>query len=581
MDFKINYNTPEHGATALFNGNISETKWKTANDHTQRYYKYSYDALNRITSAISNDGNYDLSNVTYDKMGNIESLTRKGWQNSSDYTNLDILGYDYDQGNKLLKVTDTGNKTYGFKDGANTNEDFEYDSNGNMTIDRNKGITGITYNHLNLPETVTVTNTEHTGTISYIYDATGAKLKKIATEGGSLTETEYSGNFVYKNDQLQYMSTPEGYATPNGSSYRYVYQFKDHLDNVRLSYTKNDTGNLEIIEESNYYPFGMKHKGYNTIVSSLGNSTAQKTGFQGVELEESLGLNLHEMEFRNYDPSLGRFTSIDPVTHHSMSPYVAFDNNPIFWVDPSGADATDPIKETNTVVSSRVDEHNVTHITQTTTTATTTTNDDGSVSVAYSSGSITNTVDANGNVTNGETVTTSTGEITKDAEGNVSRSDPNSTTRDINKSDDTSGLNKWTGAISNYNANNDGVYNKNLIDTGGTLTTAAFAVGALPLTLKAGASFGLSAAISESLSAIGLPSAVSLSGALAVGGAFSGKKAGKWSNYAIIYDVKQISNGTLTKDFKNGKSTRKNVGPQSFQDLFKASKWKEMFGGSK
>ncbi|WP_035093619.1 DUF6443 domain-containing protein, partial [Aquimarina macrocephali] len=46
--FMINYNTPQHGATALFNGNISETTWKTANDNVERHYKYSYDALDRL-----------------------------------------------------------------------------------------------------------------------------------------------------------------------------------------------------------------------------------------------------------------------------------------------------------------------------------------------------------------------------------------------------------------------------------------------------------------------------------------------------------------------------------------------------
>jgi len=75
------------------------------------------------------------------------------------------------------------------------------------------------------------------------------------------------------------------------------------------------------------------------VVSSHGNSTAQKFGYQGIEKEEALGLNLHEMDFRQYDASIGRFTGIDPVTHHSMSTYTAFDNNPVYWADPSGADA--------------------------------------------------------------------------------------------------------------------------------------------------------------------------------------------------------------------------------------------------
>lgn len=43
-----------------------------------------------------------------------------------------------------------------YKDG-NTNpalDDYEYDANGNMVKDRNKGITEITYNYLNLPERI-------------------------------------------------------------------------------------------------------------------------------------------------------------------------------------------------------------------------------------------------------------------------------------------------------------------------------------------------------------------------------------------------------------------------------------------
>ncbi len=41
-----------------------------------------------------------------------------------------------------------------------------------------------------------------------------------------------------------------------------------------------------------YYPFGLKHVGYNFNGSNNGNSVAQKFKYNGVELEESLGLNL-------------------------------------------------------------------------------------------------------------------------------------------------------------------------------------------------------------------------------------------------------------------------------------------------
>ncbi|QKX07507.1 hypothetical protein HN014_01155 [Aquimarina sp. TRL1] len=67
--------------------------------------------------------------------------------------------------------------------------------------------------------------------------------------------------------------------------------------------------------------------------------------FNGVEHEEALGLNIYEMDVRQYDPAIARFTSLDPVTHFFSSPYNAFDNNPVVWSDPSGADATKLIND--------------------------------------------------------------------------------------------------------------------------------------------------------------------------------------------------------------------------------------------
>lgn len=161
---------------------------------------------------------------------------------------------------------------------------------------------------------------------------------------------------------MEFFSTPEGYVEPNNASdlsqgFDYIYQYKDHLGNIRLSYSDGDgDGTIdlndingtdldgdgdaanEIIAENNYYPFGLKHKGYHTVVNST--NVRQNFKYNGVELEESLGLDLYEMEVRQYDSKIARFTSIDPITHFDFSTYSAFDNNPIFWADPSGADAT-------------------------------------------------------------------------------------------------------------------------------------------------------------------------------------------------------------------------------------------------
>ena len=276
-------------------------------------------------------------------------MNRKGHTNAaaSSFGNMDILNYDYDSGNKLLSVTDSVSGTAGdggFKDDNKTGDDYGYDTNGNMISDANKGITAIEYNHMNLPTQVSFGNNN----IQYVYAANGIKLKKTVNDGGSSTSSEYNGNYIYKNvggnSELQFIGHSEGYLTPDGSNgWQYVYNYKDHLGNVRLSYTDaNNDGNIdasnEIIEESNFYPFGLKHQGYNSNISSLGNSTAQMWKYNGQENEEALGLNVTEMTFRQYDPALARFNVMDRFSEFSynITPYRFAFNNPIYWSDPSG-----------------------------------------------------------------------------------------------------------------------------------------------------------------------------------------------------------------------------------------------------
>ena len=138
------------------------------------------------------------------------------------------------------------------------------------------------------------------GNIFYIYDATGVKLEKVVTEGTAITRTKYVGNFIYEKigtatDALKFFNTAEGYVEPvNASDYNlgfsYVYQYKDHLGNIRLSYKNislTSTPSLQLVEENNYYPFGLKHQGYNANI----NGTHYKYMFGGKELSEELGLN--------------------------------------------------------------------------------------------------------------------------------------------------------------------------------------------------------------------------------------------------------------------------------------------------
>ena len=94
----------------------------------------------------------------------------------------------------------------------------------------------------------------------------------------------------------------------------------------------------------NFYPFGLKHKGYNNVVSSNGNSTAQKMGFGGKELQDELGLEWYDVSARNYDPALGRWMNLDPLAEKMRrhSPYNFGFNNPIYFQDYDGMSPNGP-----------------------------------------------------------------------------------------------------------------------------------------------------------------------------------------------------------------------------------------------
>jgi len=276
------------------------------------------------------------------------ALKRKGHTNATATTfgMMDDLVYNYDAGNKLTKVEDIASLE-GFKNGTNIPIEYTYDQNGNMLTDANKGITGVLYNHLNLPTEIKFNNSG-TQKINYTYTADGIKVRKVVNDGGNITTTDYAGTYQYVNNNLEFIRNFEdGYVYPKtGGGFGYVYYYTDQLDNIRLMYGDADGNGVinaatEIIRESHFYPFGLVHKGYNSTINPIG-SSFHKYDYQSQERQDELGLNWLQFKFRMQDPAIGRFVSIDPLSDKYVhnSTYAFAENKVIKYNELEGLEIT-------------------------------------------------------------------------------------------------------------------------------------------------------------------------------------------------------------------------------------------------
>jgi RHS repeat-associated protein len=341
-----------------YNGNIAEVDWRTnttSGDYLRRY-GYVYDKLNRLSAGFYQRDDHPsaqeyFEKITYDLNGNISGLKRTaslaGNTTAGLIDNLTYVYFNNNNSNRLRTVTDSSADYRGYPD-ISGNE-IGYDLNGNMTIHPDKGISAIAYNYLNLPSKITIGSKKVGSQVNYLYRADGTKIRKSSTNFITASTIDYLDGFQYlKNDsfficldcpppppvqELQFVPTSEGYY--DFVKNKYIYNYVDHLGNTRLSYFNNGSS-VEVLEENNYYPFGLKHEGYNVLA---GNSAYQYK-YNGKELQTETGM--YDYGARFYMPDIGRWGVMDPLAETTLFPYNYADNNPIFYNDPTGMISQQP-----------------------------------------------------------------------------------------------------------------------------------------------------------------------------------------------------------------------------------------------
>lgn len=311
-------NVITEGAKAYYNGNIAEWQWQQAGSEIQ-CYQFQYDALNRLLSGTQftkqgstweHTDSYSEYGLSYDANGNIKTLKRKAQGLLSD----DYV-YSY-TGNQLTSLFQNGDS-----------RTYLYDGNGNMIQDGRNNLF-LTYNNLNLIKKV---EQDNINLANYSYLADGTKLAATNVAGNGLI---YMGSLVYRlqNDvlTLESSSFSDGRILNTTNGYDTQYHLTDHLGSIRT--IVDDDG--DIIEQSDYYPYGLRWNVPNQLVSD------NRYRYNGQEDQSFLDIPYTDYGARMYDSNLGKWFNIDPLLekHYSLSSYLYCGGNPACRIDLLGLD---------------------------------------------------------------------------------------------------------------------------------------------------------------------------------------------------------------------------------------------------
>jgi RHS repeat-associated protein len=327
------------------NGRLVNNKLRHVDDDPALTNFYTKD-INDQTEDIDDQ---EEDNYTYDNIGNLVK------DNAEKITKIDWTVYGKIKG--IFKDNRTGNPELGIPyTGTTTSIGYTYDASGNRIT---KSVATGNY-FPGLPPSFIISYTY------YVRDAQGNVMAVYNSSPGGMMQ----GSFTWSEQHL-YGSNRLGIATPalnimseqslasdaytsiddpitNGTLGKRFYELSNHLGNVLVTITDTKTGVdaepngttdyyvANVLSANDYYPFGMLQPGRKF------NAGGYRYGFNGKENDNEIKGEGNQQDYgmRIYDPRLGKFLSIDPLSSYFpwYTPYQFAGNTPIQAIDLDGGE---------------------------------------------------------------------------------------------------------------------------------------------------------------------------------------------------------------------------------------------------
>ncbi|WP_213007020.1 DUF6531 domain-containing protein [Paractinoplanes toevensis] len=283
---------------------------------------YTYDKSDRLLSAADPTGGYAYR---YDEVGNRMSQTLTGTAGSS------VTKYRYDEGDQLTEASVVG--------GATTK--YSYDAQGNQV---RAGNDTFAYNIDRTLASATVGGVR----TSYTYDAQHLRLSAVTDLASGPRSTAWSFDVNAPQAQLALETTSTATATSRRG-------FLDGVKGTALAlltgkqtdpYLPDWLGGVAdvigpdggVLAAYDYDPYGNPRT--DGTAAGTAATVENPVRFTGAYQDSTLG-GQYAFPARTYDPSTGRFGSVDPAPAGARTPtqgtYTYVAGQPTVAVDPSGA----------------------------------------------------------------------------------------------------------------------------------------------------------------------------------------------------------------------------------------------------